>query len=123
MGLYVMMRELIIRIGKNPDADLKDIFTDPHKHAKPGKHILYLKDVEELPSVLSPERLRLLMQLQEVEVDVSTLSKKLHRTQESISRDIKKLAANQLIHKRKKGKHTFIKATYPRIAIEMVGGM
>ena len=116
------MRELIIRIGKSPDEDLKDIFANPKKYAKPGKHILYLKDVTELPSVLSPERLRLLMQLQESESDVSTLSKSLQRTQESISRDIKKLEENKLIQKRKKGKHTFIKNIYPRIAIEMVKG-
>lgn len=116
------MRELIIRIGRNPDKDLKDIFTNPKKYAKPGKHILYLKDVNELPSILSPERLRLLMQLQEAEADVSSLSRKLHRTQESISRDIKKLEENQLIQKTKKGKHAYIKASYPRIAIEMVNG-
>ncbi len=119
--MFYMTNRIVIKIGQNSDEDLKKIFENPQKNGRPGTHTIYLKKAEGLQSLLSPERLRLLAQLINYndEPDVSNLSKKLMRSQEAISRDLKKLEENGLVTKTKKGKNVYPKLNAKEIVIKL----
>ncbi len=115
-----MASKIVIKIGQNSDEDLKKIFQNPKKYGRPGTHTIYLKKPEELQSLLSPERLRLLAELIHYQdADVSGLAQSLNRNQEAISRDLAKLEENNLIKKIRRGKNVYPQLNVKEIVIQL----
>ncbi|MEK6973310.1 MAG: hypothetical protein AABW72_04705 [archaeon] len=112
---------LIIKIGGNMEKDMKEVFEDPSK-AKPGTHTVYLKSVEELPHILSPKKLELLIKLTKERFEKKTLSElaeELNRKQESVSRDVKLLAKHQMLKKAKERQMVYLKPRFSSIEIKL----
>ena len=117
MVLYVIMDKLIIKVGANPINDLRSVWKNPTKD-KMGKYYTYVNTTSELQSLLSSQRLSLIMEVMKEQNDISTTAKKLGRKQEAISRDATILAQAGIITKTKKGKNTFLKPRIKKIEID-----
>lgn len=98
------------------DSDIKDLFNSKTKIK--SKNVLYVDNAKQLNSILSSERLSLLLSLQKNLMDISTTAKKLNRKQEAISRDAKILEETGIIKKIKKGKYTYLKSKIKKIEID-----
>jgi predicted transcriptional regulator len=111
------MDKLVIKLSSEMDSDIKDLFS-PKKSINIPKNILYVNNSKQLSSILSSERLALLLNLNKTKMDVSTTAKKLNRKQEAISRDATILEQFGLIKKTKKGKQVFLEPRIKKIEIE-----
>ena len=111
------MDSCVVRFGSS-DEDIKKIFENPKEAKKMPNNILYVRDAKQLASILSSERLSLLLNLYKENMDVSTTAKKLGRKQEAISRDASILEAAGIITKTKKGKNVYLKPKIKKIEIE-----
>jgi len=111
------MGKLIIRNVLQWDDDIRGLAKS--KISKSSKRILYVRDSKQLASILSSERLSLLIDLNKEQKDVSTVAKKLGRKQEAISRDATILEAAGLLKKIRKGKNTYLVPTVKKIEIEL----
>jgi len=112
-----VMNNCVIRFGSS-DEDIKKIFQNPKEAKKMPNNVLYVRDAKQLASILSSERLSLLLNLYKENMDVSTTAKKLGRKQEAISRDASILEAAGMITKTKKGKSVYLKPKIKKIEIE-----
>ena len=112
-----VMNKLVVKIVSDMDEDIRKIF-NPKEAKKMPSNILYVRDVKQLSSILSSERLSLLLNLCKGSADVSTTAKKLGRKQEAISRDATILEAAGIITKVKKGKSVYLKPRIKKIEIE-----
>lgn len=115
------MKRLIIKIGGNLNAELKETFENPEK-AKPNTHTLYLKDASELFEILSPKRLELLQRIIQCQSDrrtIGELASELKRKQEAISRDANFLAKYNLIQKIKEKQMVYLSALYGSLDIQL----
>jgi predicted transcriptional regulator len=118
----VMMKKLIIKIGKDMKEDLKEVFNNP-KSAKVNTHTLYLKDSKDLYEILSPQRIDLLKFITnntEKKYTISELAKQLKRRQEAISRDTILLSKYRIIEKVKEKQKVHIKAIYDTLDLKLV---
>ncbi len=114
-------KKIIFKIGGNAMSDIRAVFQNP-KLVQGGTHTIYLKSIDDIPKMLTREKLRLLTQLSEEEfecTDVKTLTKNLHRKQEAVSRDLNSLELSGLITKVKKGKNVYPKLTAKEIVIQL----
>ena len=114
------MKQLIIKIGKKMESDLKGIYKSPKK-GKPGSHILYLKSAEELYELLSPKRIELLSFVinQSTKKTIGEMSKKHRRKQEAVSRDASILSKHELIQKTREKQKTYLKPNYDSLQIQL----
>ena len=116
------MKKLIIKISNNIHQDLKDVYLNPKIKANPNTHTLYLKDVNEFYTLFSPQRmelLRILINTPNTEFTINSLSKKLKRKQEAISRDTSLLEKYQLIKKTKVKQLVIVKPLYQTLSIDL----
>ncbi|NMA44898.1 MAG: hypothetical protein GX950_03760 [Candidatus Diapherotrites archaeon] len=116
------MKKLIIKISNNIHQDLKDVYLNPKIKANPNTHTLYLKDVNEFYTLFSPQRmelLRILINTPNTEFTINSLSKKLKRKQEAISRDTSLLEKYQLIKKTKVKQLVKVKPLYQTLSIDL----
>jgi len=115
------MVRLIIKIGGDMMADIKKEYYNPSKEGA-GTHTVYLKSVEELPQILSPKKLELLIKLTKEQFEKKTLSElaeELNRKQESVSRDVKVLAKQGMIKKSKVKQMVYLKPRFNSIEIKL----
>ncbi len=113
------MARLIIKIGYDMRADIKQVFDAPQKAAH-GSHALYLRSTKDLQEILSPKRLELLQHIIESRGEsVNDASKKLKRKQEAVSRDAGILAFHGLISKKKKAQKTLLEPNYDCLQINL----
>lgn len=119
------MERLIIKIGGNMTADIKEVFENPRKAAKDvGTHTIYLRDSEQLYRILSPKRLELLRHIiksQRERKTISELAHDLKRKQEAVSRDANFLAGHSLIKKVKEHREVYLRALYSSLDIRLAG--
>ncbi len=115
------MNKLIIKVGGNIKADLREAWEHPSKELL-GTHTVYVKDTNGVRKLLSPERIHLLKQSLEYSSSpcVSDLVKKTGSKQEAISRDASVLEMYGAIKKVKKGRNVYLE---PKIkSIEIIFG-
>lgn len=101
--------------------DIKSIFDDPKNVKHTPEQTIYVKDLEQLSSLLSPKRIETFIQLIQYKSNpcgVSQLAKLLNRKQEAVSRDLSILEKHGLITKTKKGKETLLSAIVKSIEIQ-----
>ncbi len=118
--LGIAMKKLRIKIG-SMDKDMEEIFRDPSK-GTPGTHTHYVKSVEELCELLTPKRLKMLIDLISYANNprtVTEVSRKAGRKQEAISRDAGILTKHRLIEKIKKGRTALLMAKYDTLEISL----
>jgi predicted transcriptional regulator len=117
----MVLKQLIIRIGGNPQDYLKKIYDNP-KSAKPNTHTLFLKKSNELTEILSPKRLELLTHLIKHQTErktISEIAQELKRKQEAISRDANTLAKYKMLEKVKEEQRVYLQPTYSSLQIEL----
>lgn len=112
----VVMGKLIVRLSSEMDSDIRKIANSKKENI--AKNILYVRDAKQLSSILSSQRMLLLLTLYGEELDISTTAKKLKRKQEAISRDATILESAGIIEKIKKGKKVYLKPKVKKIEIE-----
>ena len=98
-----------IRVGTVDDATkmLVDIAQNPKKmDSVPKEGVIYVKP-DDLPKLLSKERLRIMHELRNNSFSITRLAEHLQRKRESVSRDISFLANHGLIQVEKKGRETY----------------
>jgi len=116
-----VMQRLIIKIGGDMRADMKNAFNHPSVDLG-GTHTLYLKNSEKLYEILSPRRMDLLSQIinsQSSRITIGELAQKLNRRQEAISRDAKFLTKYQLIEKVKEKQKVYLKSLYSALDLQL----
>ncbi|MBT4192308.1 MAG: hypothetical protein HOE11_03285 [Candidatus Diapherotrites archaeon] len=114
------MKKIIIKVGGNMLEDIREVWHNPEKmKGKTGTHTIYIKDPREIPEILSPQRLRMLIDVANNQHNISETAKRLGRKQEAISRDVKALEANGMIKKDKKGRETFLSTDLKKIEIQL----
>ena len=99
--------------------DMRKVFADPSK-AEFGTHTVYVKSLEGVQTVLSPQRLELLARIIKGDFANPTIgetAKRLNRKQEAISRDVSGLARHGLIKKTKNGRQVLLSAPFKSIEI------
>jgi len=105
-----------IRVGTVDEATnlLVDIARNPKrmKHV-PKEGVIYVKP-DDLPKLLSKERLRLMHELRNNPVSITRLAEHLQRKRESVSRDIGFLAKQGLVQVKQRGREV-----YPTTANEL----
>lgn len=117
----VCMDKLTIVVGRSMLDDLRDLSKNPvAKKDKYAKNSLYVKTPQEVLKWISPEKLRILKQVLDFELNltVSELVQKTGRKQEAISRDLTHLESMGAIKKVKKGRKVFIEPQIDSIEIK-----
>jgi len=114
----ISMKQVIIKIGKDPKQDLLKAAHDPNV-LKAGTHTIYVKDTAQAHRLLSPENMNLLMHSWRFDASpcVSDLVKSTGRKQEAISRDLIQLESIGAIKKIKKGRKVFVEPKIDSIEI------
>ncbi len=121
-----MKKERIeIVIGKSFEDfkhSMDDRFDHPEKHwGKGNVTTIYIDSAEQLPEILSPEKLRLLTTLELGECcPVNKLSKRLERKRQAVGRDLRQLAKQGLVRTEKKGRETLVSAVAKEIVIKLM---
>jgi len=117
-GIMVQKKE--VRVGTIDDFGeaLKEIIADPKKiNQIPKGGVVYVSP-EDLPKILSKERLRLLHEIRKEEVNVGRLAVNLHRNREHVSRDLSILERFGLVHMQKRGREAY-PITPPEVRITL----
>jgi DNA-binding transcriptional ArsR family regulator len=70
-----------------------------------------------------PVRIRIIEELRDDELDVSTLQEKLGETQSKISQNLSILKAQRVVQERKEGRHVFYTLTIPKLAKWLTEGL
>jgi predicted transcriptional regulator len=120
--MLLMNKRIIFKVGHDMTADIRQIFKNPKKYARPGTQTIYFKDWEDMLDALSPQKMRLLQEMLEYdhrEKNVKVLARQTNRKQEAVSRDIASLAKAGLITKTKKGKSVYPRLNAKEIVIQL----
>ena len=105
-----------IRVGTVDDATklLVDIARNPKKmNSMPKEGVIYVKP-DDLPKLLSKERLRLMHEIRNNPLSITRLAEHLQRKRESVSRDVSFLANQGLVQVEQRGREI-----YPTTANEL----
>jgi len=94
-----------VRIGSINDMreDVNRIFDNPQAAEREVAHRVYVS-IEDLPKVLSGERVRLIHEIRRRQYTIGELASKLHRKRENISRDLSLLQRYGIVEMRKSGR-------------------
>jgi DNA-binding transcriptional ArsR family regulator len=76
-----------------------------------------------LGSISNPTRIRIIEELRNGELDVSTLQMKLNEAQSKISQNLSVLKAQKVVHERKEGRRVFYSLTVPQLAKWLTDGL
>lgn len=76
-----------------------------------------------LSSISHPTRIRIIEELRNGELDVSTLQDKLSESQSKISQNLSLLKAQRIVHERKEGRRVFYSLTIPHLAKWLTAGL
>lgn len=76
-----------------------------------------------LGTISHPTRIRIIEELRNGELDVSTLQTKLGEAQSKISQNLSLLKAQKLVHERKDGRRVFYTLTLPELAKWLIEGL
>ena len=81
-------------------------------------------ELSKLMNVLShPQRIRIVEELQNGELDVNTLSERLGTSHSRVSQQLALLRSHRLVIERREGRHVFYRLIQPRLARWVMAGL
>ncbi len=78
---------------------------------------------EFIGAITHPDRIRIIEELHQVELDVSTLQAKLELAQSVVSRHLGILKSERIVVERRDGRHVFYRLSIPELAVWLVYGL
>ncbi|MFH0970846.1 MAG: ArsR family transcriptional regulator [Candidatus Diapherotrites archaeon] len=113
------IRKVIIKVGGDMMGDLRQNLQKPNRKLA-GTHTIYIKNLEELFHLLTPERLKLTWELitNSEKYTICDLAEKTRRKQAAVSRDIGILHRAGLIEKKKDKQKVYPRTTFKEILIQ-----
>lgn len=82
------------------------------------------QELSKLMGVLShAQRIRIVEELQNGELDVNTLSERLEASHSRVSQQLGLLRSHRLVAERREGRHVYYRLTQPKIARWLMGGL
>jgi predicted transcriptional regulator len=112
-NMFKAMAETEVRVGGFDElrGKIKEIIATPKSIDKIPKNGVVYVSPENLPKLLSKERLKLIHEIRKKEQNIGQLASSLHRQREHISRDINLLERYGLVQTEKRGRQVYTATT------------